>query len=489
LAGLGRQSRSDARKNMTGRAVTTGQKSGPMAASIADAMSLRSTFATKTLAYRAIPAVVALSAFLAVSAIYLLGHNDAYMTVLRFWGIFPFRFPFVDISYSLAAWDCTRLGIDVVEQDPCDVLGRAYTYSPLWMAGSFIPLGTGATAKVGWVLGLLFILSLALLPPVRRPWELVLVVLAANSTMVVFAVERANPDIILFMMALLAGFLSSGFLPARLLAYLTALFAALLKYYPLTLLILSFRERVAVFLANSLAMTGLIALFLVAYLPDVERGWPLIPSGSYFNDLFAAKNLPFGLDELIFGLAGGSANTLSFRLVGAALYGVLVLNVARICRRLLTRTALRSTFSRIVGYERIFLVVGSALIVGCFFAGQSIGYRGIFLLFVLPGLLAMARIATDSASQRLSHATAIVVVLLMWEECFRNGLAAIFARLDIPPLSDTLIQFTLWLVRELAWWWIVSVMTACLLSFVAESETFRGFTHLSKRYLSSPRAG
>jgi hypothetical protein len=465
-----------------------GQKADPITEAIWGAMSLGPNFTKKTLAYRTIPTFVALCSFLALSAIYLLGHNDAYMAILRLYGIDPFKFPFVDISGSLAAWDCTRLGIDVVEHDPCDVLGRGYTYSPLWMAGSFIPLGISATSAVGWMLGLLFILCLTLLPPARRPWELVLAVLATNSTMVVFAVERANPDIILFMMALITGFLAAGFLPARLLAYLTALFAALLKYYPLTLLILSFRERVGVFLANGLVTVGLIALFLAAYLPDIARGWPLIPVGSYFTDLFAAKNLPFGLAEFVFVLSGRSPNTLSFTLLGAALYGVLVLNLALICRFLVARSALRPTFSRILGYERIFLVVGSALIVGCFFAGQSVGYRGIFLLFVLPGLLAIARIATDSALQRLCRTTAIVLVLLMWEECVRTGLKAISAWLDIPPLAETLSHITLWLGRELAWWWIVSVMTAFLLSLLAGSETVRGFAQLSKRYLADPRA-
>ncbi len=448
----------------------------------------RSTFSKKTLAYRAIPSLVLLCSFLAVSAIYLLGHKDAYMAILRLYGIDPFKFPFVDISYSLAAWECTRLGIDVVEYDPCDVLGRGYTYSPLWMAASFIPLGTGATGAVGWVLGLLFILSLTLLPPARRPWELVVVVLATNSTMVVFALERANADIILFMIALVAGFLACGPLPARFLAYLMALFAALLKYYPITVLILSFNERVGVFLANGLVMTGLIALFLATYLPDIERGLPLVPVGPYFADFFAAKNLPFGLAEFIFGLSGGSANPFFITLLGASLYGLLVLSGALICRRLLTGTALRPNFSRLFGYERIFLVVGSVLIVGCFFAGQSIGYRGIYLLFILPGLLAIARVTADSVLRRLCHATAIVLMLLMWLECFRTGLAAIFARLDIAPLANNLSQLTLWLARELAWWWIVSVMVAFLLSFLAASEAVRGFSQLSKRYLSFRRA-
>ena len=442
----------------------------------------------KTLAYRTTPSVVALISFLALSAIYLLGHNDAYMTVLRLYGVDPFRFPFLDISGSLAAWDCTRLGIDVVVHDPCDVLDRGYNYSPLWMAASFIPLGTGATGAVGWGLGLLFILCLPFLPPVRRPWELVMVILATNSTMVVFAVERANPDIILFMMALLAGFLAGGLLPARLVAYLVALGAALIKYYPVTLLILSFRERIAVFLANGVAMAVLIALFLAAYFPDVERGLPLIASGSYFANWFAAKNLPFGVAELIFGMSGRSADTITFTLLGTALYGVLVLNVALICRRLLTSTALRQTFSRILGYERIFLVVGSVLIVGCFFAGQSTGYRGIFLLFVLPGLLAIARVAADSATRRLCRAGAIVLLLLMWGEFFRTGLAAILARLDISPFSGTLSTLIFWLARELIWWWIVSLMVAFLISFLAESETVRGLSQLWRRYLSSARA-
>jgi len=60
--------------------------------------------------------------------------------------------------------------------------------------------------------------------------------------------------------------------------------------------------------------------------------------------------------------------------------------------------------------------------------------------------------------------------------------------LDTPPLYETLAQLTLWLVRELAWWWIVSLMTAFLLSYLAESETVRGFAQLSKRYLAARRA-
>jgi hypothetical protein len=109
-------------------------------------------------------------------------------------------------------------------------------------------------------------------------------------------------------------------------------------------------------------------------------------------------------------------------------------------------------------------------------------------LFILPGLLAIARVAPDFALRRLCRAAAIVLVLLMWEECFRLGLEAIFDHLHMPQFVDYVRIFIFWLARELAWWWIVSVMVAFLLVFLAESETVRTFLDLSKRYLSARRA-
>jgi hypothetical protein len=247
-----------------------------------------------------------------------------------------------------------------------------------------------------------------------------------------------------------------------------------------------FRERVAGFFANGLAMAVLLALFFAVYLPDVMRGVPLITTGPYFFDLFAAKNLPFGLAQFTFRPDG--PDNFSFMLLGSCIYALLVLGGVLICRRILSDTTLRSTFARISDYERIFVVVGSALIVGCFFAGQSIGYRGVFLLFILPGLLAVTRAAPDLALRRLCRTAAIVLVLLMWEECFRLGLKAIFDHLDIPQFVDYVQIFIFWLARELAWWWIVSVMVAFLLSFLADSEIFQAVVGLSKRYLSAKRA-
>src|SRR5258706_15978808 len=87
-----------ARQLVDSGTVMAGQKAGPIAVAIWVAKSLHSIFSTTTLAYRAIPSVVALCSFLALSALYLLGHNDVYLAILRLYGITPFEFPFLDIS-------------------------------------------------------------------------------------------------------------------------------------------------------------------------------------------------------------------------------------------------------------------------------------------------------------------------------------------------------------------------------------------------------
>src|SRR5436305_11170312 len=109
-----------------------------------------------------------------------------------------------------------RQCIDVVVADPCEVLQRSYSDSPIWMSWTAIPLGVADTAAVGWFSGLLFLLSLGVLPRPRRPLELILTLLAVFSTSLVFAVERANPDILLFMLVLVTALSAEGGLAIRL---------------------------------------------------------------------------------------------------------------------------------------------------------------------------------------------------------------------------------------------------------------------------------
>jgi len=400
------------------------------------------------------PAGSVLAAFLGMSCLWLSGAKELYESILRIYGIVPFRFPFVDISGALAGWECARQGIDIVLYNPCDILGRGYNYSPIWFAAARIPLNVTDRPVVGWSLGILFITSLNLLPAPKRWIELILVLAATWSTMVAFALERANPDLFIFLLVLTAGFLAQGRLAARQLGYVVALLAALIKYYPIMALIIVCRERIPVFVVVALSIMGALGVFWWGYQDDILRGLPTIASGPYNTDLFAAKNLPFLIGVLVENAAAPSRRTAAVGLVvTVGLYAGLVGGAVAVSRRLLRRPELRAATAELSDLERTLMVIGSAVIAGCFFAGQSIGYRGIFLLLVMPGLLALSRSASREL-RALCLGTTIVVVLLMWGECLRSAFGG---------------GFGFWLLRELGWWWSVSVMMALVADFLWES--------------------
>ena len=408
--------------------------------------------------YRFAPAGSAFAAFLAMSWLYRQGHREVYDGILQTWGIVPFQFPFLDISGWLAVWECSRQGIDVVSFDPCDVLYRGYGSSPLLLAAAGVPMGVANTTAVGWVLDFVFIASLSLLPPPQRLVELLLVLAATLSTMVVFALERANADVILFLLILTTGCLAERGRAARMIGYGLALLSALLKYYPIMVLTVLFRERIAVFAAVALAAAGALAVFWAVYHVEIVRGWAEISAGPYNTDLFAAKNLPFLVGLLVESAAAPSRFGAALGwVVTAGLYGGLAGAALAICRRLSRFAELRAATAELPDGKRVFMVIGSAVIAGCFFAGQSIGYRGIFLLLVMPGLLALSRSAVCEL-RALCLGSAIVIVLLMWGECLRRAFDG---------------GFGFWLLRELGWWWSISVMLTLVADFLWESPVLQ----------------
>src|SRR6185437_2981829 len=99
-----------------------------------------------------------------------------------------------------------------------------------------------------------------------------------------------------------------------------------------------------------------------------------------------------------------------------------------------------------------------------FFAGQNIDYRGIFFIFVLPGLLALAR---AGGAPRIFFRTAILIVFLMWGELFREALQHI-APTNADPIWQT-VKASFWLLRELVWWRVIGVLLGLLIGLVARA--------------------
>jgi hypothetical protein len=143
-----------------------------------------------------------------------------------------------------------------------------------------------------------------------------------------------------------------------------------------------------------------------------------------------------------------------------------------------------------------FLITGAALICGCFFLGQSVLYRGIYLLLALPGLAELSRQTLRPLGRGLFASAGAIIVFVLWtpflDQCLVTGgltgrLTYIgVARRAAPSLPgfnvyDNLpdaLGYGLWLAGELAWWWIITLFLAVLGAFVARTELWALFCRL-----------
>jgi hypothetical protein len=257
--------------------------------------------------------------------------------------------------------------------------------------------------------------------------------------------------------------------PYRLFSYGLFVAAGLLKYYPLALLVLAAREGRRDGIVIAAAVILALIFFAVAFYPELSMAAESIPAGaSYFTDAFSARNLPFGFAE---ALGKGASRTLIAGLLLGALSG---LAVAR---------ALRT--ARLLGHEQIdwaasetqFLAIGGLLVAVCFFGGQNVNYRGIFLLPVLSGLVCLQRSAKDREVRRFCGQMIAAVLFVMWGECLRRALHAVVSPGPDGGLNSRLEVF-FWIGRELVWWWLVTGFAALVWLFLRRSLRSERFGRL-----------
>jgi hypothetical protein len=144
----------------------------------------------------------------------------------------------------------------------------------------------------------------------------------------------------------------------------------------------------------------------------------------------------------------------------------------------------RAAVTRLPKPEKMFLLIGAALIGGCFFTGSSIGYRGIHLLLTVPGLVAMARLEGVMGLRQLAVQECTLVVALTWAGFFTwVGLFPQILRVLIGNVPATKLVHFLWLLSGIAWW---QVATLFILILIASSSDWVA-TASTTMTSSSPR--
>jgi hypothetical protein len=431
---------------------------------------------------------------LTVLAIAALGYRydpGAYFHVLKAVMKDPYPSPFIDAQQIPAVVNCSKHGVDVYVSAPCDPLHRKFPYSPLWLWATFLPTDKAWTDWMGLALDVIFFVSLALLPQTRRPIDTVVIVLATFSSMPIFALERGNMDLVMFLLIICAGRCWLGSFPARFAGYGLIALAGLLKFYPLVLFLLFLRERVSSFIMLCVGSFGLLAAFAWHFQGQLREMAKNIPTFPNFNITFGYLQFPFGLSIALRWILEnvGMRNAFVLSCLQSPLFRVeilclLALLVVIVAARLVRTTDFRSAFIALAPDERGYLVIGAALIGGCFFAGQNDSYRGIHFLFALPGLLALSARAPTRAVRVLFRVTTVAVLFVMWGIAIQQIVTGLSGG-SSDPIGGSVAAYVYWIIRELSWWWIVSVFVGVLACFVAESGVWRSIA----AYLKDAQSG
>jgi hypothetical protein len=408
--------------------------------------------------WKFIPPLSAAVAFLVMATLYCLHFITPYRLILKAWGVDwgvePFSPPYLDTDTILSAVRCISKGVDVYAANPCDPLGRVYDYSPLWLVLAKFPATGGWRMQIGLGLDLSYLASLLLLPAARSKRGAILIAAGVFSSASVFAVERGNNDLVLFILVAGCATLLCRSAVLRAAGYGCALLAGLLKYYPLALVLMATRERIKGLLIVWLFAAAAVGLFIAITWHDLTRALTLIPRGSYFEDMFGAINVGGGLTQLL-GLPPGATDIIKDAMTIAALTAGVILGL---------RPASRTALALLGEAEKSFLLAGSIMLAGCFFTAQNIGYRAVHIVLVLPALIALA----DASGLRRFRYAMPVALGLLWSQGWRDIVHQV-ALYGIGKQADHIGKIITWGIRESTWWFLITVLVSCTVTLVLQS--------------------
>jgi hypothetical protein len=312
----------------------------------------------------------------AASSLWLFDRSgELWARVLARIGVFALFPTFADLRAYTAAWECDRAGLDVVVSNPCDPWSRVVT-PKLPVELSFLGLGESSTVPLAIVLIAAFLVSVLVVSGPLRWFEVPLYAAIVFSPSVLLGIERANTDLLMFTLltVVLVTVRAEG--PLRAVAYAALLLAAMFKLYPIFafgVLLRQGRRRAVEAIAAVLVP---FALYIVLIHDQVTA---LRESMHAFAALsWGATVLP-----MEYGIFGRDANRL-------AAVGLVVGLVVSVAFALVLR---RRAAPMEAGSDRTLdaFWIGAGVYVGAFATAANHNYKLVFLLFVLPQLLAWLR--------------------------------------------------------------------------------------------------
>ena len=322
--------------------------------------------------------------------------------ILHIFGVAKLGLWFRDSYAMLAASDSAQAGFNPFVFNPFDLIGERHIYSDWWYLLGDFGLNRSHYLWVGGAVVVAFWTAVVLVLPFRSRREFWWSLAICGSPPFWLAVNRANPDILLFaILTMTVPLLMHRRLWVRLLSPLPVALAIGLKYFPIVagivLLTPGRDKRENILRAIVIAVLG---IFLTWSLWDAVKNYLDVSWIARGQFIFGASAIPrnFSMDMDIWLWVGRATGLL-----------VVVLALSRFGGE-----SNATVESKTIQNDRLYALMGTAVVAGNFFLTIGFLYKVIFAVWVLPQCLRLSGL--NEPWSRSSRWALWGMVALVWME-------------------------------------------------------------------------
>ena len=365
---------------------------------------------------------------------------------------------FGDLHAILSAIECHNRGANVFTNNTCDVLSRAHVYGSLWLKLSVLGVTPAHLFFIGVITNLIFMLLAVYFVKPTSWGEFAKGCLIFFSSAVTLGVERANNDLIIFILLALSAILfAMKDKVSQVFGLILIYLSALLKIYPSVLfgaVLFIARRRIKEIIFISGCAAALMSIWLATNLSEILLLKDIAPApidhyatGARAFLAYIGRPYPWVL-------------TLPKGWLLTAFVSVIVLSSITLAFCLKTVTVQQDRSKS----NYVLFIFGLAILFFTYTVTSNYDYRWIFFIFLIPQLFDIQKSAANNRlASRLVTLGFICTAIIMWAEALRSTRVFgifyinIFFNIGRSTFSiDLFHQF----IKELAAWVLFSLLFA-----------------------------
>ncbi len=371
------------------------------------------------------------------------------------WQIDVQKMSFMDFRLIPGSAESFRHGFEPSVENPLDPNGRIFNYPAFWRLFFYTGITQADTFRISITMIVLFFISVFLFPEkLSIPGAIaMLFVLFSPASMLLY--ERANVDLIVFVICVLIVIAESH---SAYVATLLIMFGSIVKLFPFFGVTVLLKEPRNKFLWLFTACSLVLGIYMISTLNSVKASWNLTMRGdgaSYGTDVFVTRYGP--------AISRALAQTvspvqLSLLLKYGSLAIALLLLLAVVIWAFMDIEQPGTVSDRNFAAFRM----GASIYVGTFLLGNNWDYRLAFLVLLIPQLVEWTRSA--SRGYRIVSLLSLILVLL---SCWHFWIVEIPLASVFGSLEDSK---KFWIILDELFNWILFASLAYLL--VASAPTW-----------------